>query len=79
MTLTLRPRQALFWETYTLETIYVDTYYAGSSIPSDTDGNFQGLSVGRPTGTFLSDISCPYPPDEADDEQPFVKIFPGCL
>ncbi|KAJ7354633.1 fungal-specific transcription factor domain-containing protein [Mycena albidolilacea] len=50
--------RALFWETYTLETIY-------------------GLSVGRPTGTFLSDISCPYPPDEADEEQPFVKIFPG--
>ncbi|KAJ6538087.1 fungal-specific transcription factor domain-containing protein [Mycena capillaripes] len=36
-----------------------------------------GLAVGRPTGTFLSDISCPFPPDEADDEQPFVKIFPG--
>ncbi|KAJ7935844.1 hypothetical protein B0H13DRAFT_2462783 [Mycena leptocephala] len=34
-----------------------------------------GLSVGRPTGTFLSDISCPYPPDEADDAQPFVNIF----
>ncbi|KAJ7168672.1 fungal-specific transcription factor domain-containing protein [Mycena filopes] len=36
-----------------------------------------GLSVGRPTGTFLSDISCPYPPDDPDDSQPFVKIFPG--
>ncbi|KAJ6507293.1 fungal-specific transcription factor domain-containing protein [Mycena vitilis] len=36
-----------------------------------------GISVGRPTGTFLSNISCPYPPDEPDDEQPFVRIFPG--
>ncbi|KAJ6454761.1 hypothetical protein C8R47DRAFT_1029826, partial [Mycena vitilis] len=45
------------------ETYSIETYY--------------GLAVGRPTGTFLSDISCPFPPDEADDEQPFVKIFPG--
>ncbi|KAJ7162137.1 fungal-specific transcription factor domain-containing protein [Mycena filopes] len=36
-----------------------------------------GLWVGRPTGTFLSDISCTYPPDDPDDAQPFVKIFPG--
>ncbi|KAJ6545412.1 hypothetical protein B0H19DRAFT_1167621 [Mycena capillaripes] len=50
--------RALFWETYSIETIY-------------------GLSVGRPTATFLSNISCPYPPDETDDVQPFVKIFPG--
>ncbi|KAJ7028514.1 fungal-specific transcription factor domain-containing protein [Mycena alexandri] len=50
--------RALFWETYSIETIY-------------------GLSVGRPTGTFLSDISCPYPPDDPDDTEPFVKIFLG--
>ncbi|KAJ7267685.1 fungal-specific transcription factor domain-containing protein [Mycena haematopus] len=50
--------RALFWETYSIETIY-------------------GLSVGRPTGTFSSNISCPYPPDETEDAQPFVKFFPG--
>ncbi|KAJ6498764.1 fungal-specific transcription factor domain-containing protein [Mycena sanguinolenta] len=50
--------RALFWETYSIETIY-------------------GLSVGRPTGTFLSNISCPYPLDETEDAQPFVKIYPG--
>ncbi|KAJ7467109.1 hypothetical protein FB451DRAFT_1040695 [Mycena latifolia] len=31
-----------------------------------------GLSVGRPTGTFLSNISCPYPPDEDSETQPFI-------
>ncbi|KAJ7502385.1 hypothetical protein B0H11DRAFT_1988368 [Mycena galericulata] len=35
-----------------------------------------GLSVGRPTGTFLADISCPYPPDEDPQDQPFVTVFP---
>ncbi|KAJ7879549.1 hypothetical protein B0H14DRAFT_2709166, partial [Mycena olivaceomarginata] len=53
----LRQKQSLFWETYSIETIY-------------------GISVGRPTGTFLSNISCPYPPDETETE-PFVEIFPG--
>ncbi|KAJ7467123.1 fungal-specific transcription factor domain-containing protein [Mycena latifolia] len=48
--------RALFWETYSIETIY-------------------GLSVGRPTGTFLSNISCPFPPDDAET-QPFVKLYP---
>ncbi|KAJ6538867.1 fungal-specific transcription factor domain-containing protein [Mycena vulgaris] len=50
--------RALFWETYSIETIY-------------------GLSVGRPTGTFLSNISCPFPPDEDADAQPFTKYYPG--
>ncbi|KAJ7665729.1 fungal-specific transcription factor domain-containing protein [Mycena rosella] len=50
--------RALFWETYSIETIY-------------------GLSVGRPTGTFLSNISCPFPPDEDAATEPFVKIYPG--
>ncbi|KAJ7212964.1 hypothetical protein GGX14DRAFT_445819 [Mycena pura] len=50
--------RALFWETYSVETIY-------------------GLSVGRPTGTFLSSISCPMPPDEDDVLDPFVKINRG--
>ncbi|KAF7376607.1 Zn(2)-C6 fungal-type domain-containing protein [Mycena sanguinolenta] len=36
-----------------------------------------GLSVGRPTGTCSSNINCPYPPDEPEDAQPFVKIYPG--
>ncbi|KAJ6605836.1 hypothetical protein B0H10DRAFT_2076061 [Mycena sp. CBHHK59/15] len=49
---------ALFWETYSIETIY-------------------GLSVGRPTGTFLSNISCPFPPDEEPETQTFVKLQPG--
>ncbi|KAJ6463727.1 hypothetical protein C8R47DRAFT_1201981, partial [Mycena vitilis] len=39
--------------------------------------HLQGLGVGRPTGTFLSDISCSFPPHEGDDEQPFVRIFQG--
>ncbi|KAJ6496313.1 fungal-specific transcription factor domain-containing protein [Mycena sanguinolenta] len=51
--------QTLFWETYSIETIY-------------------GLSVGRPTGTLLSEVSCPFPPDGMEEEaQPFVKLFPG--
>ncbi|KAJ6498765.1 hypothetical protein C8R45DRAFT_1210675 [Mycena sanguinolenta] len=50
--------RALFWETYSIETIY-------------------GLSVGRPTGTGSSNINCPCPPDETEDAQPFVKIYPG--
>ncbi|KAJ7646713.1 hypothetical protein FB45DRAFT_180259 [Roridomyces roridus] len=36
-----------------------------------------GLSVGRPTGTFLSNVSCPFPPDEDLGNEPFVKFFPG--
>ncbi|KAJ7665739.1 hypothetical protein B0H17DRAFT_1184497 [Mycena rosella] len=38
---------------------------------------FLGLSVARPTGTFLSNISCPLPPDEDPETQPFVKLYPG--
>ncbi|KAF7364349.1 Zn(2)-C6 fungal-type domain-containing protein [Mycena sanguinolenta] len=50
--------RALFWETYSIETIY-------------------GLSVGRPTGTLLSEVTCPFPPDEVEETEPFVKLFPG--
>ncbi|KAF7360644.1 Zn(2)-C6 fungal-type domain-containing protein [Mycena venus] len=50
--------QALFWETYSLESNY-------------------GHTLGHPTVTLLSNISCPYPPDEAPETQPFVKIFSG--
>ncbi|KAF7341474.1 Zn(2)-C6 fungal-type domain-containing protein [Mycena venus] len=50
--------QALFWETYTIETTY-------------------GLSVGRPTGTLLSDITCPFPPDEDEDAQQFIVTLAG--
>jgi hypothetical protein len=70
-----RPGQALFWETYSIETIYVRTWIVDIA---GADRSFQGLSVGRPTGTFLSNISCPFPPEEDDDTQPFVHIFPGC-
>ncbi|KAJ6538854.1 hypothetical protein DFH09DRAFT_1368755 [Mycena vulgaris] len=35
-----------------------------------------GLSVSRPTGTFLSDISCPFPANEDERAQPFVNLFP---
>ncbi|KAJ7141205.1 hypothetical protein C8R44DRAFT_762931 [Mycena epipterygia] len=49
--------RALFWETYSIETIY-------------------GLSVGRPTGTFLSNISCPFPQEGETETQPFMKIHP---
>ncbi|KAJ6610732.1 hypothetical protein B0H10DRAFT_2059374 [Mycena sp. CBHHK59/15] len=36
-----------------------------------------GLSVGRPTGTFLSNISCPFPPNKEPETQKFVKLQPG--
>ncbi|KAF7322074.1 Zn(2)-C6 fungal-type domain-containing protein [Mycena kentingensis (nom. inval.)] len=36
-----------------------------------------GLSIGRPTGTPASDISCPLPPDEYNTLQPFVRINRG--
>ncbi|KAJ7282689.1 hypothetical protein C8J57DRAFT_1296122 [Mycena rebaudengoi] len=36
-----------------------------------------GLSVGRPTGTFMASISCPLPPDEDPETERFVKIPPG--
>lgn len=35
-----------------------------------------GLSVGRPTGTFLSNIDCPFPPDEDPETQPYAKLYP---
>ncbi|KAK7038635.1 hypothetical protein R3P38DRAFT_3350607 [Favolaschia claudopus] len=38
-----------------------------------------GLSLGRPTGTTLAEIDCPLPPDESEDTQPFLKLFPGYL
>ncbi|KAJ6573406.1 hypothetical protein DFH09DRAFT_1277047 [Mycena vulgaris] len=41
-------QRALFWETYSIETL-------------------QGLAVGRPTGTFLANISCPFPTEQIDD------------
>ncbi|KAJ7844893.1 hypothetical protein B0H14DRAFT_3868188 [Mycena olivaceomarginata] len=47
------------------ETYFIETIY--------------GLSLGRPTGTLLSNVSCPFPPDELDDAHPFVKLFPGYL
>ncbi|KAJ7107907.1 hypothetical protein C8R44DRAFT_885298 [Mycena epipterygia] len=36
-----------------------------------------GCALGRPTGTFLSDITCPFPPDEDAEAQSFVKLYPG--
>ncbi|KAJ6573398.1 hypothetical protein DFH09DRAFT_1457350 [Mycena vulgaris] len=41
-------QRALFWETYSIETL-------------------QSLAVGRPTGTFLANISCPFPTKQIDD------------
>ncbi|KAJ7457813.1 hypothetical protein FB451DRAFT_589068 [Mycena latifolia] len=38
-------QRALFWETYSIETL-------------------QSLAMGRPTGTCLANISCPFPTDE---------------
>ncbi|KAJ7731309.1 fungal-specific transcription factor domain-containing protein [Mycena maculata] len=43
----LQRQRALFWETYSIETL-------------------QSLAVGRPAGTYLASISCPFP---TDDEQ----------
>ncbi|KAK7042874.1 fungal-specific transcription factor domain-containing protein [Favolaschia claudopus] len=47
------------------ETFYIETMF--------------GLSLGRPTGTTLAEIDCPLPPDESEDTQPFLKLFPGYL
>ncbi|KAK7026392.1 fungal-specific transcription factor domain-containing protein [Favolaschia claudopus] len=47
------------------ETFYIETMF--------------GLSLGRPTGTILAEIDCPLPPDESEDTQPFLKLFPGYL
>ncbi|KAK7007499.1 fungal-specific transcription factor domain-containing protein [Favolaschia claudopus] len=47
------------------ETFYIETMF--------------GLSLGRPTGTLLAEIDCPLPPDESEDMQPFLKLFPGYL
>ncbi|KAK6966769.1 fungal-specific transcription factor domain-containing protein [Favolaschia claudopus] len=47
------------------ETFYIETMF--------------GLSLGRPTGTLLAEIDCPLPPDESEDTQPFLKLFPGYL
>ncbi|KAF7305826.1 Zn(2)-C6 fungal-type domain-containing protein [Mycena chlorophos] len=35
------------------------------------------ISVGRPTGTLLSEISCPYPPEEDNIAQPFCRFNRG--
>ncbi|KAJ7782407.1 fungal-specific transcription factor domain-containing protein [Mycena maculata] len=59
----LSPKVANRCRTLFWETYSIETIY--------------GLSVGRPTGTFLSDINCPFPPDEDAEAQPFVTVFPG--